>query len=378
MKVLHIITRLDRGGPPEVLFRLAKDTKQKGVDVVILTGPSKEPEEELKGFEERTGIPVHLILQLRRKVSPLRDLLALFSLIMAIKKESPDIIHTHTSKAGFIGRIAGRICGIKSIVHTPHGHILYGYFGKHKTWFFVQLERIASCFCKKIITLTSFEKDDYIRLNIAKEGQLVPIHCGVEVKQLTQKDSKVRSIKDELGFEGKLIGWVGRFVEIKGCFDFIDACKIVAEDFNGVGFLMVGDGDLMSKIKEKVNQLPFKDRFFLPGYRKDIQRIMSGVDIYVLTSLNEGLGLVLVEAMAAGKPVVATNVGGVSEVVLDGKTGILVPPEEPEVIAAAIERLLTNPDLMKSFGRTGRERARLFDVDEMVDKTLKLYREIIR
>ncbi len=373
IKVLHVITRLDRGGPPKILFRLAEDFKRRGGSVVVVTGPSYEPEEDIEAFESRTGIPTYIIHQLRRDVSPVKDFLALVSLIRVIRKEAPDIVHTHTSKAGFIGRLAATICGVKTIIHTPHGHILYGYFGKLKTWVFIQLERFASRLCNKIITLTSLEKEDYIRLGIGKEEQLVPIHCGIELEQYGHTNVEQSNIKDELDFKEKLIGWVGRLDEIKGCYDFIEACELVAEKNSDVGFLMAGDGPLKEDLEALINKSPLKDKFFILGYREDIHKILEGIEIFLLTSLNEGLGLVLVEAMAAGKPVVATRVGGVSEVVVEGKTGLFVPPGSPGETAIAIDKLLSNPLMMDNFGKAGRERARLFDAKDMVEKTFELY-----
>ncbi|MBI5286781.1 MAG: glycosyltransferase family 4 protein, partial [Deltaproteobacteria bacterium] len=379
------ITRLDRGGPPRLLLRLAEETRKKGFDVVIVSGPSKEPEKDMERFTERTGIPVRIVPQLVRDVSPLKDILALFSLIHIIRKESPSIIHTHTSKAGFLGRVAGRVCGVRCIVHTPHGHIFYGYYGRIKTRLFIVLERIASCFCDRITTLTELEKEDYIRLKVAREDKLIPIYCGVDLGDFTEEG--LLDIRDELklapdrSIQGldkgtKLIGWVGRLEEVKGCFVFLEACRLIKEEFPEVKFLLAGDGPLRKEIEDWA-EVHLKGSLLLLGHRTDIPKIMRGIDIFVLTSLNEGFGLVLVEAMAAGKPVVATNVGGVSEIVLDGETGLLVPAGGSEGVARAVETLLSNPALALGLGKKGKERAQLFDIERMTDKTINLYRELM-
>jgi len=379
LKVLHVITRLDKGGSSKVLLGLTEGLKARGLDVVIITGESLEPEESIDGFREMTGIPIHIIPELKREISLKKDLSTLFALIKAIKRESPDILHTHTSKAGILGRLAGRLCRVRNIIHTPHGHIFYGYFGRIRTWFFFQIERLASHLCDRIITITSLEKRDYIRLKVAKEDKLIPIHCGINLKEYVESDSESIDIKRELMIDQTtlLIGWVGRLEAVKGCFDFLDACKMAEKDFPMARFLMVGDGALRKEIEAEVRKGTLNNKFFILGYRKDIPRIMKGIDIFCLTSLNEGLGIVLIEAMAAGKAVIATDVGGVSEVILDGKTGILVPPGNPEAVAIAIKRLLSDTGLRSSLGRAGRERARLFDREEMIEKTLSLYEELI-
>jgi len=173
-----------------------------------------------------------------------------------------------------------------------------------------------------------------------------------------------------------LIGWVGRFVNVKGCFDFLEACKLVVKEFPDARFLMAGDGYLKNEIEGRIRENLMEDKIFLLGYREDVPAIMRGIDLFVLTSHNEGLGMVLIEAMASGRPIVATDVGGVSDVVLDGVTGILVPSEEPDKIAAGIKKVLSSPELSERFGAAAKERAQLFDIENTVKETINLYKEI--
>ena len=378
MKVLHVITRLDRGGSARAVLNLAEGLKRRGFDVVLVTGLSKEPEEEVDSFNKRTGIPCYIIPGLVRDISPLKDLSTLLRLVRILRIEMPDILHTHTSKAGFLGRLAGRIARIRHIVHTTHGHIFYGYFGRLKTWFFIQLERIAAHLCDRIIVLTSLEKDDYVRAGIGRADTILPIYPGIDLNQYFKKKSKDTDIKKELSIEkdSPLIGWVGRLEGIKGCFDFLKAARLVLDRYPGSYFLMAGDGPLRTDLNDWIVKNSMDGRVLLLGYRRDVVRIMNGIDVFVLTSHNEGLGLVVVEAMAAGKPVVATDVGGVSEVVVDGQTGILLPAGEPLRMAEAILRLISDPALASRLGGAGRERASLFSIDTMIDRTIELYNDI--
>ncbi len=360
------------------MLDLLKGLKEKRCDVALLAGPTVIPEVDVKAFKDETGIPVKIIKQLKRDIAPFSDLIALCRIIFTIKKERPDILHTHTSKAGFLGRLAGFITHVPFVVHTPHGHIFYGYFSKWKTLFYILLEKIASVFSDRIVTLTPLERDDYIRLKIANKDKIRTIHCGINVKQYMNKSLQNFNIRDEFNIKktSPLIGWVGRFEPVKGCFNFLEACAMLAKDFPDARFLMAGDGSMREDIELYVKNGILKGRLFLAGYRGDVVSIMKGIDVFVLSSVNEGLGMVIVEAMAAGKPVVATDVGGVSEVVIDNVTGILVPPNRPEALAQAVKNILSDKGLAREFGEAGRKRAALFDTEVMVDKTLKLYNEL--
>ena len=379
-RILHLITRLDRGGSAKVVLRLSEGLRDQGFDVRIATGPTREPEEDLKGFTERTSIPIYTIPSLVRDISFLKDLRAFFDVFRLIRALSPTILHTHTTKAGFTGRIMGRICGVKAIVHTPHGHIFYGYGGRVASRLYILAERMASMFCDRIVALTDIEKDDYIRLKVAGAEKISVIPAGIELDNYLKDGRDRADMRRELGLSPNtiLVGWVGRFEEIKGCFDFLEAAGDVAGRFQEVRFLMVGDGPLRGAIEEWIKERGLADRVILTGYRRDIPRVMKALDLYVLTSLNEGQGMGIVEAMAAGKPVVATGVGGVPSVVRDGETGILVPPGRADMVARALIHLLSNRALARRMGEEGRKRSLLFTVDGMVRAYLKVYRDLMK
>ena len=379
LRVLHIITRLDRGGSAKAVLWLSERLKEEGFEVVVITGPSREPEEDIEAFRERTSIPVHLVPSLVRDVSPLNDLLAFLSLYRLVRKVSPHIVHTHTTKAGVIGRVVGRLCGARAIVHTPHGHIFYGYGGRAMTWFYTFTERVVSRLCDRIVALTPLEKEDYIRLKVAREEMVTVIPVGIDIERYLKVDEKDVDIKRELGIGAStpLVGWMARFEDIKGCFDFLEACSIVVRERQDVRFLMVGDGPLRARIEEWLIEHGMEEMVLLPGYRRDGPRIMAAIDLYVLTSINEGLGMGVVEAMAAGRPVVATRVGGVPAVVSEGVTGILVPPGRPDEIAHAIITILSDPSLAERMGRAGRERAKAYSIEAMARAYIDLYMDLL-
>ncbi len=376
MQILHIITRLDRGGSAEVFLNLVAELKKLGHDVSIATGPTVEPQADMDAFSEATGIPVNYIPSLRRNIYPFRDILAFFRILTLIKRINPDVIHTHTSKAGFIGRIAGRTAMIKAIVHTPHGHIFYGYYGGVISRIFVLLERIAARFCDRVITLTDIERREYINERIAAEDRIITIPCGIYVEKFSNSGAVMRK---ELGIgpDVPLVGWVGRLEPVKGCEYFLKACHLMKRELPLAKYIIVGDGSQRKEMGELVCLLGLDKEVIFLGFREDIPSIMGSIDLLVHTPLNEGLGKVLLEAMASSKPIVASEVGGIPEIITHGLNGLLVPSGDYVSIARESLRVLMDRDLAERLGRDGRKKAVAFDNRLMVEKTIKLYIELL-
>jgi len=384
IKILHIITRLDRGGSSfgvlRNLFKLRKDR----FDFTLMFGPSLEPDKEMIESVRKTGIIFILNPYLVRAFSPVKDFLALLKIFFLIKNEKFDIIHTHTSKAGILGRLAaklattGRYRPIK--IHTPHGHVFYGYYGFFLSKLFLIVEKWAAGFTDKIVALTERGIQEHIELGVSKEkSKFTSILEGVDLNKIANLKTDTVEKKKELGLpEGvKLIGSAGRLEHIKGYRYFIEGIPTVRKYFPDYIFLLIGDGSLRDELQHRIDSLGLQQNCRILGWRKDVDEIISILDIFVLTSLNEGMGQVLIEAMMLEKPVVATNVGGIPSVVIDGETGILVPSKSPGALAEAIISLLNNPERMKNMGIAGKERAKLFSVEVMVEKTEKLYEELL-
>lgn len=378
LKVLHIITRLDKGGSADVVLGLAKGLKERGEDVSIVVGKTMDPHTDLSAYVERTGIGIISIPFLRRDVNPFLDMLALLQLFFIIRRERPDILHTHTSKAGFLGRLAGRMAGAKVIVHTPHGHILYGYYGRILTRLFLYLEGLASYLSDRVITLTDNEAQEYVKWGVTRMEKLVTIPCGIELERFPSL-TEGNKIKREFGIPGDtpLVGWVGRLEPVKGCGYFLRACAIIKNVVPGVRFLIAGDGPLMGDMKVLAEGLGLKGDVIFAGFREDIPEIISSIDLLVHTPLNEGLGRVLLEAMACGKPIVVTRVGGVPEVVEDGVNGLLIPSGDVEAIAEASIRILKDNALGSGLGKAGKKKVAEFGMDRMVEVTYRLYKSMM-
>jgi len=371
VKVLQLITRLDKGGAPRIFLKLIRDLKEEGIDLVMASGPSQQPEEKPRGFSQRFHIPYYPLPHLRREISPLHDALALLEIIALIRKEKPDLLHTHTTKAGILGRVAGWITRTKTI-HTPHGHLFYGYFGKGKERFYVLLEQLAARLCERIITISEDERREYLHRGIGNAKKVATVYNGIDTRQFPGDGKRVRA---ELGIAQGIpvVGFVGRLEQVKGPDRFVEAAKEVRAACPQAHFVMVGDGPMMADLMKMAQGI---SGFHFLGYREDIPDLMAALDLVMIPSLNDGFNLAAVEAMASSKPIVATAVGGLPEVVGDG--GILVKPEDTKGLALEIIRLINAPDLRKQIGEKGRKRAEaLFDWDVCLQKTLDIYHQVV-
>jgi len=380
VRVLHLITRLDRGGSAENTVLTVSGLDKDRFETILATGKTTRltPRASQLGLEKGRdwiGIP-----QLVRDIHPLKDVQAFIRLLSIIHKGRFDIVHTHSSKAGILGRLAAHIAGVPIIVHTPHGHVFYGYYGPAITRLFLVLEKIWARFTDRIITLTENGRREHVAFGVAGPDKFVAIPSGVELEPFLSVRIDVRKVKKTLGIDlrERVVGSIGRLVPVKGYRYLIQASKWVLRKRPDVTFLLVGDGPLRDELMRLAQRLDVADKFVFAGHREDEPELIAAMDLFVLPSLNEGMGRVLVEAMAEGKPVVATEVGGVADVVVDRQTGLLVPPKDPEAMAEAILKLLQDEKLARRMGVEGRKRVYpRYSAKVMVEKIGRLYMELL-
>jgi len=319
IKVAHIITRFDKGGSSENTFLTVVGLDVEKYDVTLIKGLSLES--EMGGREawavehnlaevERCGIKTITIPDLVRNVCPLHDVKAFLSLIKMFLKEKPHIVHTHTSKAGILGRWAAFFAKVPIIVHTPHGHVFWGYFNRWTTLVFILLEKVTAYITDKIIMLTDQEKRDHLRFNIASEDKFSTIHSGVELDNFLNVSLDNTAVRRNLGIpEGSfVVGTVGRLTPVKGHRYLVEAARRIVDVRPNTTFVFLGDGELLDELKNIATRLGVEKNVTFLGWRSDVAEVMSIFDVFVLPSLNEGMGRVLVEAMALGKPVIASDV----------------------------------------------------------------------
>jgi len=385
-KILHIITRLDMGGSAQNTLQTCKRLSGK-YETILVHGPSHESRmtdlekriiEDDVGAVRARGVKVTALPTMVRSIRPLKDLRALLSLVWLIFKEKPDIVHTHSSKAGILGRLAAKIAGVPHIIHTPHGHVFYGPLGIIASKIFLWVETIFSKFTDRMVALTDGEKNDYIKLSVCPPQKLFKIHSGVDLEQFMQSNGNRVAKKRSLGLDqnSTVIGFVGWLLPIKGPAYLLQAMTHIWPEHPTASLVMVGKGELDVDLRAQALKMNANGRIKFLGWREDIHEIMPVFDLLVLPSLNEGMGRVLVEAMAAGKPVVASEVGGIPDLVKHGETGYLVRPADEKALANGIKKLLNDPESARQMGQRGKEYCRQFSLEAMIQKLEDLYSDL--
>ena len=381
IKILRIIARLNIGGPALHVIILNSELDLGGYISQLVTGREAPAEGNMYELAEAKGVHPIVIDALGREIFFKDDIRALIRLIRLINIEKPDIVHTHTAKAGAVGRIAAKLTGVPIIIHTFHGHIFHSYFGFFKSKFFLWLERLLAKFTNVIITVGEQQRREIIQYRVAEAEKVISIPLGLDLKPFVNTNADANELRFELSFprEILLVGIVARLVPIKNHLCFLKSARLILNQFDNVRFLIIGDGELRTYLEKKARDLGLESRVSFMGFQYDLVKIYAGLDIVTLSSFNEGLPVALIEAMAAGKPVISTNVGGVGDLILDGDNGLLVPSNDPAALAEAILYLLRNPERRKMMGEAGKKRAYpLFDKNRLLGDIDRLYRDLIK
>jgi glycosyltransferase involved in cell wall biosynthesis len=386
-KIVHIITRLDRGGSAQNTLLTCQRLAGR-YEVVLVHGlslESKMTDWEKQSVERQIikaremGVKVIPVPSLVRRIDSARDLCAFFSILRLLLREKPTIVHTHTYKAGILGCWAAKMAGVSIIVHTPHGHVFYGHFSPLVTKFFIIIEKFTAHLIDRMVALTEGERNDYIAFSVSKLDKMVTVHSGVDIDLYTTTRVNIHEKKRSLGLqaEGLIVGAIGWLLPIKGPMHLLKAMKGVWESNPDTQLVFVGKGDLEEELKAETLRMGASGRVIFLGGRYDIPEIMQILDILVLPSLNEGMGRVLVEAMAAGRPVVASSVGGIPDLVRHGQNGFLVGPGDVNGLSLAIKKLLIDNKMRDEMGRRGRAMAHDFSVEKMLEKIDALYSSLL-
>lgn len=380
IKIAEVITRLDQGGSPEVVLALLRGLDHERYAVTLISGLTMNMADNLSENIKDKRIKFIYLPSLVRNINPVLDAIAFFKLYGIFKRERFGIVHTHTSKAGALGRLAAKLAGTPVVIYNTHGHVFYGYFNQFFNKLIMYIEKFLANFSDAIITLSKKEKDDFVSLKIAKPDKLRVIYNGIDLDKFanTQVDIKKNKKELDLPLDCPVVGLISRLEPVKDPLGFIEAAKIICSAIPNSCFLIVGDGFLRSKVEERARQLGIKEKVIFTGFREDIPEILKTLDLVVLCSLNEGLGISLIEAQAAGIPVIATQVGGIPEVVIDGETGILVLPGKPEALAKAVIGLLQDRPRLLRMGRSAQAWVRSrFSIASMLREYSDLYEKLI-
>ncbi|MBU0881006.1 MAG: glycosyltransferase family 4 protein [Candidatus Omnitrophica bacterium] len=379
IKVAQVITRLDWCGAPDIYRILSAGLDPDAFDITLIAGPSVHPTKKTLEFLAEFQSRVRIIPGLKREIDLPADLSAFLSLWNIFRRERFDVVHTHTAKAGALGRLAARLSGVSVIVHTPHGHNLYGYFNQKMTRRIIMAESYLSTFTDKIIALTELEKRDYLKSKVAREDKVAVIYQGLELDKYAcdWKDKVVLKRSFNINAGEDVIGMVGRLETVKGPGYFIEMAAKVISKFPKTKFIIAGEGSLRAALEEKTGRLGIRGNVIFAGWRDDIPEILSILDVLVMPSLNEAVGISAIEAQAEGVSVVASRVGGIPEIVQDRVTGLLVNPTDPDALAEAVTELISDKDKRVRMGRSGKLWVRgKFAAGEMIDKISSLYAEL--
>jgi len=316
--------------------------------------------------------------ELARSINPYYDVIAFLKLYKLLKRHKFDLVHTHSSKPGVIGRLAARAAGVKAIVHTVQGFAFHENSTRLKKLFIGIIERIAGLACHMVVFVNDKDLADANELKIVPAGKTIKICNGVDVNAFCHGSNGANNSENNKIASEKYVGMIARLWEQKAPEYFIAAIPEILKEVPDAKFLVIGDGPLKSDLLQLSKKLQVDKSVRFLGWRQDVPSLLKRMDVYVLPSLWEGLPISILEAMCAGKPVVATNIKGNNELVMDGDTGFLVEPKNAAQISAAVVKLLKNRKLAEKMGQSGRKRVEShFDIKETVRQTENLYLRLL-
>lgn len=384
VKILRVITRLNIGGPAIHAILLSGSFNNKdGYMDILVTGKESASEGSMANLARTTGVVPIVLPELGREISFSNDIKAFFKLFRIMRSEKPDIVHTHTAKAGTLGRLAAICAGVPIKVHTFHGHVFDSYFSPWKARCFLVIEKILALFTDKVVTVSESVRNEIVnKLKVTDDRKCVVIPLGFELEKFLKCEDKKGLFRKEMGFFGNtmLVGIVGRLVPIKNHTMFLDAAKKIAERYkdSDIVFVVVGDGELTGELKAYAGKIGVEKQVIFTGWRDDLPTVYADLDIVTLTSLNEGTPVSLIEAMAAKRAIVATDVGGVRDLLGEEETGLLVESGDAEGLARKIVYLLKNANKRTELGMRGRDSvARKYSKERLLGDMQALYEGLL-
>jgi len=374
LRVLHVITRLELGGAQRNTLHTVAHLDRREFSPALAWGPGGILDREAESLED---VRLHPVPRLVRKIRPVSDAQALAALRRVMRRERPHIVHTHSSKAGILGRLAARLEGVPAIVHTVHGFGFTPLQPAPVRALFLALERLAARWTTHVVTVSRADYRRGVELGLFGPEEATVIRSGIRLGDYAAA-SGGDGIRRDLGIPGGaiLVTQVGNFKPQKAPLDFVRMAVRVAAVLPQVHFLMTGEGPLRTRAETMAGEAGLAERFHFTGWRDDIPAVFDATDLAVLSSRHEGLPRAVVEALAAGVPVVATAVDGTPEVLRDGVDGYVVPPADVERLAERVLRLARDTGLRRGMGRAPRNLDE-FDIDSMVRKQEDLYRWMI-
>jgi glycosyltransferase involved in cell wall biosynthesis len=377
IKVCHIITKMVYGGASLGTLTLAENLSTEIFENTIICGPQSNDEGNLLQVVPRSKLSIIVIKEMVREINPIKDVRLFLKLMHFIKENKYDIIHTHGSKAGVIGRLAAAVVRAPAVLYTVHGWGL-----KAAPLIFREIfrfvEGILATITTKILFQTEADMKEATLYRVGTQDQYILIGNGIDLNPFTEYDRiRAREIREELKLHKKrVVGTVGRVSPAKNPIGFISIAERLLKETQDVIFLFVGGGEMLDEARRRVRDLHLESDIIFLGVRRDIPELLSNFDVFILPSLWEGMPRSVIEALTLSKPVVAYGVGGLAEIIEDGRNGFIVSLNHIDKFVKSVKYLLENPVLCEKMGRMGRTIAQRYDVSNVVEKTKSLYLQL--
>jgi glycosyltransferase involved in cell wall biosynthesis len=383
IKVLHLITAFSLGGATENTLLSVEGLQDLGYDVQIVTGPNISSEGDLFERARQNHVRVVVIKELQRSIHPFYDVVAFFKILGVLRKGSFHIIHTHSSKAGILGRVAAKLSGVPLIIHTIHGLPFHDYQSTLMKRIFILAEKIGTALSDKVIAVTKTIIEKALAAGVGRREKFVVVRSGFDTEPFMKRNYDVHRIRAEFGLKPTdfVIGKIARFSKLKGHEYIVDAVPKVIEKVPNAKFLFVGSGELDHEIRERVKQCGVAEHVVFTGLiaQERIPDLIAAMDVVVHTSLLEGLARVLPQALALKKPAISFDIDGAHEVLFEGKTGYLIEPCNTNQLAEAIINILSDKSKAEQMGRAGYELVKNeWTKEAMVKGIDEVYRELLR
>lgn len=379
-----MIARLNVGGPALHVAYLTSGLVERGYSTILVAGTLARGEESMASVARQRGARIETLAELHREIAPLQDVRAILRLARLIRQERPDILHTHTAKAGAVGRVAALLSGDARppvVVHTFHGHVLRGYFNPVVTLGFRMLERALAQITTALIAVSPEVRDDLVRLHVAPASRFTVIRLGIELDERVHAGDEERlETRRILGVppEAFLVGWVGRMTAVKRTDDVVLTLRKLVDKGVDAYLCLIGDGPDRDGLEQRAHELGVVQRCLFVGYQQDVARFYDAIDALLLPSANEGTPVSVIEALAAGRPAVATRVGGVPDVLRDGIDGYLVEVADTDGLADRLAELAADPQRRRQMGADGRAHVLpRYAVKRLIDDIDRLYRSLL-
>lgn len=374
IRVLHVIGGSEFGGAVWIILSYIQVLQAHGCDVIVISS-----NEAVGKVYRNAGCEVVPIFEMRREIHPIRDLVAVKKIANVCREFRIDIVHTHTSKGGFLGRAAAWLAGVPVVLHTLHGFAFHELSPKFTIYAYAALERLATYWCDRIITVSDFHRDWALRLHIAPPDKIVTVHNGISMARL-KISRKREAIREEFGITQKdmVIGVIGRLSPQKGLEFLLEAMPLLLKKQPNIKLLLVGKGPIMKDLEDQVIRLEIKERVVFAGFRMDIGDLLYSCDIVVSPTLREGLSVSLLEALAMGKPIVTTNISSNREIIKDRINGLLVPPGKVKPLADAMLLMIGDPISASKYGNAAKDRYIAYFTEETMQNRLwNIYKDLI-